>query len=172
MRPTERQVLVTTRPRVREHHAPVGALRRDPVQDPESVLCGQGAPRTCRCIETCTSHSNQSPRTRVREHHAPVGALRLGDIPLGTWEINVREHHAPVGALSFSRQGWWRGVGVAGAVFCGVRVRPGSRMARFRDRAAGPDGRGSGSAVGILAKNRFRAGRAPPGTRLLVWWRR
>ena len=84
----------------------------------------------------------------------------------------VREHHAPVGALSFSRQGWWRGVGVAGAVFCGVRVGPSSRMAGFRGRTAGPDGRGSGSAVGILAKNRFRAGRAPPGTRLLVWWRR
>ena len=37
---------------------------------------GQGAPRTCRCIETGCRPGRQH-RMRVREHHAPVGALRL-----------------------------------------------------------------------------------------------
>ena len=38
--------------RVREHHAPVGALRRDYRSGPDPSTNGQGAPRTCRCIET------------------------------------------------------------------------------------------------------------------------
>ena len=37
---------------VREHHAPVGALRRDYRSGPDPSTNGQGAPRTCRCIET------------------------------------------------------------------------------------------------------------------------
>ena len=84
---------------VREHHAPVGALRPEYRSVWSSWNC-QGAPRTCRCIETHagqTDHAYTSrqgaPRTcrciemmtprrpgpprRVREHHAPVGALRL-----------------------------------------------------------------------------------------------
>ena len=35
----------------------------------------QGAPRTCRCIETWNDGTLISDTT-VREHHAPVGALR------------------------------------------------------------------------------------------------
>ena len=34
---------------------------------------GQGAPRTCRCIETFNARRTPSSM-RVREHHAPVGA--------------------------------------------------------------------------------------------------
>ena len=38
---------------VREHHAPVGALRHHPRGDEgDDEDDGQGAPRTCRCIET------------------------------------------------------------------------------------------------------------------------
>ena len=36
---------------------------------------GQGAPRTCRCIETKWSRRH-TRASWVREHHAPVGALR------------------------------------------------------------------------------------------------
>ena len=60
---------------------------------------GQGAPRTCRCIET-RSGGMRRPRLGVREHHAPVGALRRTRQDDGVHdEIPVREHHAPVGAL-------------------------------------------------------------------------
>ena len=37
---------------------------------------GQGAPRTCRCIETCKGVRVKWGFFVVREHHAPVGALR------------------------------------------------------------------------------------------------
>ena len=37
---------------------------------------GQGAPRTCRCIET-DDVAGAAILDSVREHHAPVGALRL-----------------------------------------------------------------------------------------------
>ena len=60
---------------------------------------GQGAPRTCRCIETMTVMATMAVIS-VREHHAPVGALRL--IPVTNVIVqpaSVREHHAPVGAL-------------------------------------------------------------------------
>ena len=154
---------------VREHHAPVGALRPGRVDPGERLSGGQGAPRTCRCIETPPAEALSRGRRGVREHHAPVGALRRSTLHHVLPGRPVREHHAPVGALSFSRQGWWRGVGVAGAVFCGVRVGPGSRMAGFRDRTAGPDGRGSGSAVDVRAESRFRAGRALSGACLVVW---
>ena len=59
---------------VREHHAPVGALR---------PLGGQ----------------RQPPLVVVREHHAPVGALRPTYKPSWVGSYVVREHHAPVGAL-------------------------------------------------------------------------
>ena len=62
-----------------------------------SVSSCQGAPRTCRCIETGSSHTELSPSFSVREHHAPVGALRL-EAPAAAAAM-VREHHAPVGAL-------------------------------------------------------------------------
>ena len=66
---------------VREHHAPVGALRH--VIDGETSLpVSQGAPRTCRCIETWRALALWVPHLLVREHHAPVGALRPGDNPL------------------------------------------------------------------------------------------
>ena len=108
---------------VREHHAPVGALRPNASPAIVSRKTGQGAPRTCRCIETVAPHHQirrnerqGAPRTcrcietpghtgrcwclrTVREHHAPVGALRR---PAGGGAVDiyiVREHHAPVGAL-------------------------------------------------------------------------
>ena len=82
----------------------------------------QGAPRTCRCIETCglpvsvwlhEVREHHAPvgalrhrpahvegeTTNVREHHAPVGALRQGASPMSAASHCVREHHAPVGAL-------------------------------------------------------------------------
>jgi len=37
---------------VREHHAPVGALRHHPSDAGVFLAERQGAPRTCRCIET------------------------------------------------------------------------------------------------------------------------
>ena len=37
---------------VREHHAPVGALRPTEEAAEMKVAFRQGAPRTCRCIET------------------------------------------------------------------------------------------------------------------------
>ena len=42
---------------VREHHAPVGALRRCGVPLKVSQVLCQGAPRTCRCIETSSCRS-------------------------------------------------------------------------------------------------------------------
>ena len=55
---------------VREHHAPVGALRRVVVVGVIYDGCRQGAPRTCRCIETCRwcsppsrCHCQGAPRT-------------------------------------------------------------------------------------------------------------
>ena len=39
-------------PIVREHHAPVGALRLGCGAEKEDKRSRQGAPRTCRCIET------------------------------------------------------------------------------------------------------------------------
>ena len=63
--------------RVREHHAPVGALRRCQPHRSGAGVTRQGAPRTCRCIETHPlTRVCRHPR-HVREHHAPVGALRL-----------------------------------------------------------------------------------------------
>ena len=59
---------------------------------------GQGAPRTCRCIETAAEDRNEK-NDRVREHHAPVGALRLINLGPLSQNLGVREHHAPVGAL-------------------------------------------------------------------------
>ena len=58
----------------------------------------QGAPRTCRCIETQIHRTVQHRELHVREHHAPVGALRPEQARYHVHPI-VREHHAPVGAL-------------------------------------------------------------------------
>ena len=61
---------------------------------------GQGAPRTCRCIETTSPGIHAMKLLKVREHHAPVGALRQNtDQVFSGLEKDVREHHAPVGAL-------------------------------------------------------------------------
>ena len=65
---------------------------------------GQGAPRTCRCIETSWSSFAPTRKAAVREHHAPVGALRLSCSTPQRSDTQVREHHAPVGALRLS----WR----------------------------------------------------------------
>ena len=63
---------------------------------------GQGAPRTCRCIETYPESNMDDDRENVREHHAPVGALRQRPAGSPLVESRVREHHAPVGALRHS----------------------------------------------------------------------
>ena len=63
---------------VREHHAPVGALRQLDDLESEAKHGSQGAPRTCRCIETLILSAMVSKLLSVREHHAPVGALRQG----------------------------------------------------------------------------------------------
>ena len=108
---------------VREHHAPVGALRHMPMWRRRTPTTSQGAPRTCRCIETIPLVPSGS-EPGVREHHAPVGALRPGCSPQFPGRLGrqgaprtcrcietmgprrkmqppcwVREHHAPVGAL-------------------------------------------------------------------------
>ena len=67
---------------VREHHAPVGALRPLAGAPETDGAPRQGAPRTCRCIETDTVHSRGNAYTVVREYHAPVGALRQGSFAL------------------------------------------------------------------------------------------
>ena len=41
-----------------------------------TATAGQGAPRTCRCIETDRLDKLFFLEWKVREHHAPVGALR------------------------------------------------------------------------------------------------
>ena len=84
---------------VREHHAPVGALRRSASNSRESSMHSQGAPRTCRCIETSAGVAATVVVVQVREHHAPVGALRLKGLYYNALPGGVREHHAPVGAL-------------------------------------------------------------------------
>ena len=61
---------------VREHHAPVGALRHVAIGSNVAQTKRQGAPRTCRCIETCKGGLESRDLLVVREHHAPVGALR------------------------------------------------------------------------------------------------
>ena len=47
---------------------------------------GQGAPRTCRCIETRFGRYARASSAIVREHHAPVGALRQQ----GNWRTEDR----------------------------------------------------------------------------------
>ena len=65
---------------VREHHAPVGALRQ-------------------------FANPNAREYIKVREHHAPVGALRPTNTPTKSRSQSlVREHHAPVGALRPQRR--------------------------------------------------------------------
>ena len=60
----------------------------------------QGAPRTCRCIETHPEDIHPVSCGDVREHHAPVGALRHERLlKAAPFAGVVREHHAPVGAL-------------------------------------------------------------------------
>ena len=64
------EVIVRLRGEVREHHAPVGALRR---------------------VLTLVKRNHRD----VREHHAPVGALRhRARFPLSQY-YRVREYHAP-----------------------------------------------------------------------------
>ena len=48
--------------RVREHHAPVGALRRWRSRSRTRPRGCQGAPRTCRCIETSDRGHRTPPR--------------------------------------------------------------------------------------------------------------
>ena len=51
-------------------------IETNPLSSVVGSLTSQGAPRTCRCIETYIyTMVNITPR--VREHHAPAGALRL-----------------------------------------------------------------------------------------------
>ena len=85
---------------VREHHAPVGALRLVRVQTDtpsEREVRERHAP-----VGALRPNATTTPiaTKEVREHHAPVGALRL--LVPGVFAAalyGVREHHAPVGAL-------------------------------------------------------------------------
>ena len=63
------------RGRVREHPAPLGALRRGDADQAVEIRHRQGAPRTARCIKTHLVRSEVS-NLHVREHPAPLGALR------------------------------------------------------------------------------------------------
>ena len=60
---------------VREHPAPLGALRHDGGLPGQVARSGQGAPRTARCIKTPRPRPAAEARG-VREHPAPLGALR------------------------------------------------------------------------------------------------
>ena len=62
------------------------------------MIVGQGAPRTCRCIETMPPMPSRGKKESVREHHAPVGALRPPRPRAVARVVHVREHHA-LGAL-------------------------------------------------------------------------
>jgi len=102
LRPMMRQVTEMAS-MVREHHAPVGALRLQRGQVFSGLFGRQGAPRTCRCIETlsprpagCCLRGQGAPRTcRCIETPGDAVAIGLDDV--------VREHHAPVGALRLSQ---------------------------------------------------------------------
>ena len=86
------------RGRVREHPAPLGALRLVGRPSELTVLDSQGAPRTARCIKTARPGS---PRAGCRRQGAPRTArcIKTG----GTrppWPTScVRDHPAPLGAL-------------------------------------------------------------------------
>ena len=63
---------------VREHPAPLGALRQGKRTPDEVKTQSQGAPRTVRCIKTDMVKIT-TQEVIVREHPAPLGALRHGD---------------------------------------------------------------------------------------------
>ena len=88
------------RSRVREHPAPLGALRRDELVDDNLSHDSQGAPRTARCIKTATINWRSLPQLFVREHPAPLGALRLPPrLGLHLCGQQVRERPVPPGAV-------------------------------------------------------------------------
>ena len=61
---------------VREHHAPVGALRHDTECHREG-LRGQGAPRTCRCIETSPRPVGSGRTTSSSPSSSAAGSRRV-----------------------------------------------------------------------------------------------
>ena len=87
------------RSRVREHPAPLGALRPHVRNKAELVFHGQGAPRTARCIKTRWARPPRWHGRTVREHPAPLGALRPCRLRPQSSARRVREHPAPLGAL-------------------------------------------------------------------------
>ena len=91
---------------VRERHAPVDALRQSQVIDDSSFELSQGAPRTCRCIETHhprwsvgQARGQGAPRTRRRIEHF---------LPEGFW-----------GGLGVAVSSSWSSIGSRGAGFEG-----------------------------------------------------
>ena len=104
----------------------------------------QGAPRTCRCIETRVGMGDKCRPRHVREHHAPVGALRLAEPDDLLAEVRVREHHAPVGALRQPRKR-----GRAGDWACqgAPRTCSGYETRKVIQRATGDRGASSGPAL-------------------------
>ena len=128
------------RGRVREHPAPLGALRLLlPVEVGVGDI-GQGAPRTARCIKTELIELIELV-VHVREHPAPLGALRLSRLKRASQCRAVREHPSTALApLAWTGQGLFAGVGAQGVCFrvqavcrsCGVgggRRRAGGRGA-------------------------------------------
>ena len=54
-----------------------------------TATAGQGAPRTCRCIETDRLDKLFFLEWKVREHHAPVGALRQDSIRISGMRVSL-----------------------------------------------------------------------------------
>ena len=160
---------------------------------------GQGAPRTCRCIETSRESRYSGTRPYVREHHAPVGALRLVDggvglvAPLGQGAprtcrcIKASSHMRSTNSTGVP--GGWVLVGASGLMNrCSVRALLFSQEVRGRDRPSpglgcdgvdqlpagkgvappvrgGPEGPGPGAARTARRSRRRGGGPARPSRR-------
>jgi len=68
------------------------------------TLPGQGAPRTCRCIETARMALEQDEVSRQGAPRTCRCIETVDDLVVSSFDIRVREHHAPVGALRPSRR--------------------------------------------------------------------
>ena len=135
-----------------------------------SARQSQGAPRTCRCIETRAPSGGSSRRGRVREHHALVSALR-----------RVHLYAAPTSPIPWPCRGMaaveltneGRDVGCA----AGTGEHPGgsrsgtrtpsrtSPAARSRGRREGSSRGGRAAASGKGAKDAARFARTHPDPR-------
>ena len=86
---------------VRGHHAPVGALRLAAELAGDHAGIGQGAPRTCRCIETYLTMSSSSSLSSSQGAPRTCRCIEAGlGGGMGVLTAHVRECHASVGVLS------------------------------------------------------------------------